>query len=283
MDKGHIQTIFLKVSGQVRLKWGRGGGGVLCSFTIQILLCPEWNLLFRPWPLYLFPVLNHKTTRYRQIWCSGLTCSTVVATSHFILCQAFISIYCNIIILHNIVYHIQSVTEPLAFEVPIEAFYHRISTYIPWRGAYTCTLNHSVYPGHHSFLPVPSIKIDNPTLPQEVNYSSRGGEWYPENRGSRKILAWSQNLGNVSTSFFFSCLVQKLLETWAQIFKQGSQCLGESRILPFATPSSDRDFAEKSVTRNSFPKYMNMNKETLDISNYFPRSPENTAYKQGCT
>ena len=27
----------------------------------------------------------------------------------------------------------------------------------------------------------------------------RGGEWYPENRGSRKILAWSRNLGNIST------------------------------------------------------------------------------------
>ena len=26
-----------------------------------------------------------------------------------------------------------------------------------------------------------------------------GGRWYPENRGSRKILAWSRNLGNVST------------------------------------------------------------------------------------
>ena len=34
----------------------------------------------------------------------------------------------------------------------------------------------------------------------------------------------------------FSCLVQKSLEARARIFKQGSRRLGESRILPFATP-----------------------------------------------
>ena len=47
-------------------------------------------------------------------------------------------------------------------------------------------------------------------------HSTRGGEWYPENCGSRKILARSWNLGNVYTesrSLFFSCLVQKSLES----------------------------------------------------------------------
>ena len=36
---------------------------------------------------------------------------------------------------------------------------------------------------------------------------------------------------------FFSCLVQKLLESRAQIFKQGSRRLGEPQISPFATPT----------------------------------------------
>ena len=52
----------------------------------------------------------------------------------------------------------------------------------------------------------------------------RGGE---ENCGSRKILAQSRNPSNVSTEF------QKSLESWARIFKQGSQHLSESRILCF--------------------------------------------------
>ena len=38
-------------------------------------------------------------------------------------------------------------------------------------------------------------------------------------------------------SFVFSCLVQKSFESRARIFKQGSPRLGESRILPFATPT----------------------------------------------
>ena len=68
----------------------------------------------------------------------------------------------------------------------------------------------------------------------------RGGKWFPENRGCQKILARSRNLGNVSSEswrlVFFSGWVQKLLESQAQIFKQGPQHLGESCILPFATP-----------------------------------------------
>ena len=53
--------------------------------------------------------------------------------------------------------------------------------------------------------------------------TSRDGEWYPGNRGSRKILARCWNLGNVSTKsqrlFFFPFLVQKSL---GSNFKQES-------------------------------------------------------------
>ena len=74
----------------------------------------------------------------------------------------------------------------------------------------------------------------------------RGGEWYLEKRGSRKILAGSRNLGSVfdkSRSLIFVWFVFTFvsLETFYQRvsgsdFKLGSRCLGESRILPLATP-----------------------------------------------
>ena len=74
----------------------------------------------------------------------------------------------------------------------------------------------------------------------------RGGEWYLEKRGSRKIFSGSRNLGSVydkSRSLVFSWFVFTFLslETFYQRvlgsdFLLGSRRLGESRILPFATP-----------------------------------------------
>ena len=77
-----------------------------------------------------------------------------------------------------------------------------------------------------STLPLPSSKLVN-------SPNKRGGEWYPENCGSWKILARSRNLGSVSTEslrLVFSCLVQKSLESWARIFKQGSRRVSDFTI-----------------------------------------------------
>ena len=81
-----------------------------------------------------------------------------------------------------------------------------------------------------------------------MQQSTRGGEWYLEKRGSRKMLSGSRNLGSVydkSRSLVFSWFVFTFLslETFYQRvsgsdFLLGSRRLGESRILPFATPST---------------------------------------------
>ena len=68
---------------------------------------------------------------------------------------------------------------------------------------------------------------------------SRGGEWYLEKRGSRKILAGSRNLGSVfdkSRSLVFAWFVFTFFES--RIFLPKSLALGfltrisASRILP---------------------------------------------------
>ena len=72
----------------------------------------------------------------------------------------------------------------------------------------------------------------------------RGGEWYLEKRGSRKILAGSRNLRNVfdkSRSLVFSWFAFTFFES--QNFSPKSPGLGfltkisASQILPFATPN----------------------------------------------
>ena len=72
---------------------------------------------------------------------------------------------------------------------------------------------------------------------------SRGGEWYLEKRGSRKILAASRNLGSVfdkSQSLVFAWFVFTFFES--RNFLPKSLGLGflirisVSRILSFATP-----------------------------------------------
>ena len=54
----------------------------------------------------------------------------------------------------------------------------------------------------------------------------RGGEWYPENPGSRKILVWSRNLGSLfdesQSLVFFVFFVSRSLEFLAA----GSRSLG---------------------------------------------------------
>ena len=65
----------------------------------------------------------------------------------------------------------------------------------------------------------------------KISRCERWRIWYPENRGSWKILAWSRNLSSVSTRprrlIFFSGLVQKPLESWARMFEQESRHLGD--------------------------------------------------------
>ena len=113
---------------------------------------------------------------------------------------------------------------------------------------------------------------------------SRGGEWFPENHASRKILTRSRNLSNLSTEsqrLFFSRLVQKSLESQAWIFKQGSWRLCESRILPFAIPTSDQfqissaaspAIYHHTVWRN-WPSIAYSNERWLyDYSHYFTRT-----------
>ena len=65
----------------------------------------------------------------------------------------------------------------------------------------------------------------------------RGGEWYPGNRGSRKILARSQNLGNFpaeSMRFVFLVWFRNCSSLGLGFSNKG---LSMSQILPFASPT----------------------------------------------
>ena len=79
-----------------------------------------------------------------------------------------------------------------------------------------------------------------------VSLILRGGEWYLEKRGSRKILAGSQNLGSVIDTVSKSrfCIVcfyffgsRNFLPKSLGLGFLTRISAGESRILPFATPS----------------------------------------------
>ena len=102
----------------------------------------------------------------------------------------------------------------------------------------------------------------------------RGGEWYLEKRGSRKIFAGSRNLGSVfdkSRSLVFAWFVFTFFES--RNFLPKSLGLGfltrisASRILPFATPyvGSSASFGRKKLLDGKHPVALTFSKIRLDI------------------
>ena len=96
------------------------------------------------------------------------------------------------------------------------------------------------------------------------NISFRGGEWYLEKRGSRKILVGSRNIESIfdqSRSLVLAWFVFTFFESRNFLPKSlgvrfltrisASRRLGESRILPFATPSFVFFFASLNNSRQS--------------------------------
>ena len=68
----------------------------------------------------------------------------------------------------------------------------------------------------YSFLKINGKKVDETAFKPAVGHRVRGGEWYLEKRGSRKILAGSRNLGSVfdkSRSLVFAWFVFTFFES----------------------------------------------------------------------